>query len=46
MTKKGEPTGLIKKYRKWLDNSRVERKDISKIVKVCMGCSKVQGDNQ
>lgn len=38
-TRKNEPTGLIKNYRIWTDKNRTERRDISKIDKVCMGCS-------
>lgn len=39
ITKKGEPTGLIKKYRTWKDQEG-NHKDLVSTKQACMGCVK------
>jgi hypothetical protein len=39
--KLNEPTGLIKEYRIWKDDKRIEHKDISSSKIACLNCSPI-----
>ncbi len=38
ITKTGEPTGLLRKFRVWFDKDKKEHKDIISSKVVCLNC--------